>query len=103
MDDEMIQKFLDDHLKSYQKAILEIIQNNTTVLLNDISSLIMKPPLDSMDYIKNKFLPLLPYNYHLLEVKYDAFLPNWISDILQTDELEQISFSKYCMARRLMA
>lgn len=44
-------------LNNYRLAVKEIIKNNTTSLLeDDIMSLIKKPPLDSMDVIKNKFL-----------------------------------------------
>jgi len=56
MDEEMIQTIRNQHLESYRKAILEIISNNTSVLMNDISSLFDKPPLDSMDSIRNKLL-----------------------------------------------
>ena len=44
-------------LNNYRLAVKEIIKNNTISLLeDDIMSLIKKPPLDSMDVIKNKFL-----------------------------------------------
>lgn len=36
----------------------------------------------------------------IMEVKYDAFLPDVIRDILQTGWLRQDSFSKYCACRR---
>ena len=42
---------------NYILAVSEIIRNNTISLIeDDIMSLIKKPPLDSMDVIKNKFL-----------------------------------------------
>lgn len=42
---------------NYILAVSEIIRNNTNSLIeDDIMSLIKKPPLDSMDIIKNKFL-----------------------------------------------
>jgi len=37
---------------------------------------------------------------HILEVKYDAFLPEIISHLLQTEELRQEAFSKYGACRR---
>ncbi len=44
-------------LNNYKLAVQEIINNNTLSLLeDDIMSLLKKPPLDSMDIIKNKFL-----------------------------------------------
>lgn len=54
MDNQTIQDLRNQHIESYQKAILDIIQNNTNVLMDDIASLIEKPPLDSMDSICNK-------------------------------------------------
>lgn len=36
----------------------------------------------------------------ILEVKYDAFLPDIIADLLQTEELRQQAFSKYGACRR---
>ncbi|MDO4281822.1 MAG: polyphosphate polymerase domain-containing protein [Peptococcaceae bacterium] len=36
----------------------------------------------------------------ILEVKYDAFLPDIIQDLLQTSGIRQRAFSKYCACRR---
>ena len=54
MDNQTIEDLRKQHIDSYQNAILDIIQNNTNVLIDDISSLVEKPPLDSMDAICNK-------------------------------------------------
>lgn len=56
MDNNMIQNLREQHTKQYLDALLEIVENNTNVLMDDITSLIEKPPLDSMDSIRNKFL-----------------------------------------------
>lgn len=58
MTDEMIiEDFKRQHLETYKKAVIEIIKNNTSSLIEeDIFSLIKKPPLDSMDQIKSKLL-----------------------------------------------
>ena len=38
------------HLETYKFAVLELISNNTKILLTeDITSLLKQPPLDSMD------------------------------------------------------
>lgn len=51
------------HFNSYKETLLSIIENNTNILVNeDIRSLIKKPPLDSMDVLKNKFLDLSKKN-----------------------------------------
>ena len=35
----------------------------------------------------------------IMEVKYDAFLPGVIQNLIQTDEVRQESFSKYAACR----
>lgn len=44
-------------------------------------------------------IPVLPSNQHILEVKYDELLPDYLSQILDTGELAQTSYSKYYYAR----
>lgn len=44
--------------------------------------------------------PALPSGQHILEVKYDAFLPDYIGQLLDLGSLEQCSFSKYYIARQ---
>ncbi len=57
--EKQIKQFEEQHLKNYQNAVIEIINNNTKSLFDeDISSLIKEPPLDSMDTIKSKLLEL---------------------------------------------
>lgn len=58
-DIEILEEFKQQHLKTYKKAVEEIIKNNTKGLVEeDIFSLVKKPPLDSMDSIKSKLLSL---------------------------------------------
>ena len=40
-------------------------------------------------------IPVLEYGEHILEVKYDNFLPSYIKNILEEKHLEKTSFSKY--------
>ena len=44
--------------------------------------------------------PVLPQGAHILEVKYDEFLPEYIQQILEIGSLQRTAFSKYTMARR---
>lgn len=44
-------------------------------------------------------VPLLPAGQHILEVKYDELLPQYIADMLEIQALQQISFSKYYYSR----
>ena len=44
-------------------------------------------------------IPLLPTGQHILEVKYDEFLPDYIKQILNEVHLPKTAFSKYYYAR----
>ena len=44
--------------------------------------------------------PVLPAGIHILEVKYDEFLPDPIKEILNSISLNRISFSKYYYSRK---
>ena len=58
------------HIDNYKNAIIDIITNNTNVLVNeDIMSLLRRPPLDSMDLIKSKFLDLAKKNSTILNTE----------------------------------
>lgn len=58
------------HIDNYKTAIVDIITNNTNVLVDeDIMSLLRRPPLDSMDLIKVKFLDLAKKNSVILNAE----------------------------------
>lgn len=42
--------------------------------------------------------PIMQKGYHVLEVKYDGFLPDYIASLLEIGSLERSAFSKYYMA-----
>lgn len=44
--------------------------------------------------------PIMPSGYHLMEVKYDEYLPDHIYFGLQLDHLQQTTFSKYYLCRK---
>ncbi|MDE7205026.1 MAG: polyphosphate polymerase domain-containing protein [Lachnospiraceae bacterium] len=44
--------------------------------------------------------PVMPSGYHLMEVKYDEYLPDPIYVSLQLDHLQQTTFSKYYLCRK---
>lgn len=44
--------------------------------------------------------PVMPAGWHLLEVKFDEFLPDHIYRTLQMEHLTQTAFSKYALCRR---
>lgn len=68
--DNQIEQFKQQHFKTYKNAIIETIKNNTNALTEeDITSLLKKPPLDSMDLIKSRFLVLAKKNKIILNTE----------------------------------
>ncbi len=45
--------------------------------------------------------PIMPKGIHILEVKFDEFLPDVIAGLLETGTLERTSFSKYYLSRQM--
>ncbi len=80
---DTLEEFKKQHFENYRKAIMEIIRNNTDVLVDeDIMSLLRKPPLDSMDAIKTKYLDLAKKNKIVLNtVKLDQMLEDYRKEI----------------------
>ena len=69
MEELTVKELKKQHFDSYKDTLLSIIENNTNILVNeDIKSLISKPPLDSMDVLKNKFLDLSKKNKIILDI-----------------------------------
>lgn len=94
--DETLEEFKKQHIDSYRNAIIEIIKNNTNILVDeDIISLLKKPPLDSMDLIKNKFLDLAKKNKIILNtMKLDNILDNYRRSVIKfTYEIKSIRMS----------
>lgn len=46
--------------------------------------------------------PILPTGQHILEVKYDEFLPAPIAQVLELGNLQQTTFSKYYLGRKAL-
>lgn len=46
--------------------------------------------------------PVMPAGQHLMEVKYDEYLPSFIFQCLQTQGLRRTAFSKYCLCRKYL-
>lgn len=45
-------------------------------------------------------VPIMPSGFHILEVKFDEFLPEFIRQAVQIDGLRQTAYSKYCICRK---
>ena len=54
------------------------------------------------DFTKQRIVahPIMPFNQHLLEVKFDELIPDFIYSLVQTENLRQTTDSKYYMCRR---
>ncbi|MBR5338385.1 MAG: VTC domain-containing protein, partial [Lachnospiraceae bacterium] len=46
--------------------------------------------------------PVCDLGYHVLEVKYDEFLPEFLQVLINAADMRRTSFSKYCMARLVL-
>lgn len=44
--------------------------------------------------------PILPTGNHILEIKYDEFLPNFLYSVMSLGQLQQTAFSKYYLCRK---
>lgn len=67
---ETVEELKKNHINNYKNALFENVKNNTNVLVDeDIMSLLKKPPLDSMDIIKSKFLDLAKKNKIVLNTE----------------------------------
>ena len=55
------------------------------------------------DFFKEKIIkrPVMPTGMHILEIKFDDFLPDVIYETLDIGKLQQISFSKYYLCRNI--
>lgn len=55
------------------------------------------------DFFKERIVkrPVMPKGMHILEVKFDDFLPDIIYDTLNIGKLQQTSFSKYYLCRNI--
>ena len=84
--EEKIDEIKLQHFNTYKSAIIETIKNNTSVLSDeDITSLIKKPPLDSMDSIKSRFLSLAKKNKIVLNTEsLDILLDEYRETLLKT-------------------
>lgn len=54
------------------------------------------------DDTSNQMLPVLPSNVHVLEVKYDEFLPAYILQAIDINTLSKTSISKYRFVRNTL-
>lgn len=81
---DTLEKLKEQHFENYKNAISEIVKNNSMALFDeDIMTLLKKPPLDSMDLIKIKFLDLAKKNSVVLKtLELDNIIESYRSDVV---------------------
>lgn len=54
------------------------------------------------DFLKKEIRkrPVMPYGKHVLEIKYDEFLPDFLYNITQQQGLQRTAYSKYYLCRK---
>lgn len=104
MDQKTIDEFREKHFENYKNAVIETLKNNTVSLFeDDIKSLLQKPPLDSMDVIRCKFLDLAKRHKTIIQAEaldqildvyrksVVKYIPGWKK--MRIDELSKIVHS----------
>lgn len=73
------------HIKNYKNMALQMILNNNNSLFDeDITSLIKKPPLDSMDLIKTKLISISKKEKIILNTdEYNKRIDNYREDMIK--------------------
>ena len=55
-----------------------------------------------LDNEPNNFTPILPHHYSVVEIKYNDRIPNWVSQVVNSIEMQQVSVSKYATAANIL-
>lgn len=93
----MYKRFSPKVIIKYERTAFVDYPGNVRVTLDrNISCASQNDRFITSDYT---VIPVLEKGRHLLEVKYDEFLPDYIKQVIQLDSLEQATFSKYYMGR----
>ena len=99
MKKEELNELLEQHENHYRQAIIDNIKNNTEVLVNqDLVSVLKKPPLDSMDLLRTKFLDLAKKNKIVLNTEeLSSLLDCYRSYLLHCcDEIKNVRMLELC-------
>ena len=94
----MLQEIKKQHVDNYKKALIETIQNNTKALIDDdVIPLFKKPPLDSMDIIRNKMIIFAKKNKIVLNsLELDRLLNNYRKKVICCgEELKKVRISYF--------
>lgn len=94
------------HTKNYRGKI--IVQYNRTPYIYSIGNvritfdrnISVTKDLQLFGKSVRRLRPVMPMGYHVLEVKYDEVLPDYIHNLLQIERLRQTAYSKYYICRK---
>lgn len=78
-----------------RKAFVSDLGNIRVTLDRNIRTTAMVEEFFSKDV---PMMPILPQGMHLLEVKYDGIFPGYLARVLNFENLERTSFSKYVLS-----
>ena len=82
----------------YQRAAYIYSAGNVRVTFD--TNIVSSHDFDSFFNPTIFYRPILPAGFHLMEVKFDHFLPDFIYQSLQLGHLQQTSFSKFYLCRK---
>ena len=98
--------------KDYMHKKIPVYDTNITELEKELySQAVMNRMLPKciVEYERTAFVdktiyrtPVLPEGQHILEIKYDEFLPQYLAELLEIGTLQQTSFSKYYYVREIL-
>jgi len=57
----------------------------------------------NLDNEPDKFTPILPHHYSVVEIKYNDRIPSWLTQVINGLEMRQVSISKYTTAVNVLA
>ena len=83
----------------YERMAYVYPYGNVRITFDRNISMCAKPEQFLKTYIP--LTPIMPKGIHILEVKFDEFLPDVIASLLEIGILERTSFSKYYLSRQM--
>ena len=103
----LLRKFYIDYTNTYlrPKVIIEYVRTPYTYQNGNVRITFDRfvSATSKIDQFTNSSIftkPILPVNHHILEVKYDEFIPDTIKQIINQTNLQKTSFSKYYYGRK---
>lgn len=83
----------------YNRNAFSIPENSTRITLD--SRIMASEACFDIFHPELQLYPVDDYDHVTLEVKYNRFLFSYIKDVVSSCDKMQLSYSKYCMARRI--